>query len=1277
MTTPLSNISTFYNQFLTSVMPKRATLLVIVVLGLLGGMGWVHVTEKEQYLIQRNFRLLNLWGQDLSQKIQSYQKVFEVGASGIQENLNPKSESKSKLSPVTPNDGRNLSIRTREKDKPQPKKVPNNRVAKQGPQGELISVDCDPDSQPNKSPSGSVPTGDRIQTQAENVKYQLRRMCEAEGLTKIQAQIKKPQSEKPGLEVISNQLHPLIQITYSADPATSSDPATAIEIIGKVNLGSFLQRLTNRGTFSEVLLFALPHTPSQSATLLFQSDFKEFSWDDLSERAQPVTSQSWLGNLLGQNLSSPHSEVKVNLPIADNHFLFQVPGQSYHGFSHPIPIPGTANQKWVLVGLVEDATFTNNTLAISSTLLLGVMIGFLGIVIAIPLFHLKVLNPTDPLRLTHIMGLVLSALLGTGLVTFLALDTTIYWEGKQAFQHHLEESAQTIKNRFSAELLSVLSTLKQFDHSDYVQKDFHEVALPPSKNLNKIGERPVLLDGHIPKGCDPKRMVPVQPHQSKITSVGLCPPENISHAPEQPWYYGDFLYAFWMDPDGSLRINWARDTFHGKPVQGMTDNIALRGRQYVSAVTQHPTQLWQWPIFSPEGPLQQPYSFFLEPIISWTTGFNTVVASMPSSLGQHESQENWVAAIEFKFVSLMDNLVLPPGTGFAVIDEKDHRVLFHSEQGRNLREKFLIETDENPALQDLLSARTAGHAEGSYWGKPTSFYLLPLSPVPWSLVVFREMEILRSVNLVGLLVAGSLYGLWSLIVYWLLWIMLKGQNRHRKFSWLWPNIGNHNFYRIILIHNLGWFLLGMIGIFLRAGNPGEQLSIGLLVPMLCVGGIIALTMKHCQRPSLLTTNQAQSFFPNQKISLLAFPYSYSLMLTSGLLLLGVIPAYGCFSSVFNQEITLFSQYQLLETFKSFQASGKIPIPRSKWEPSASINTVSLNAVDLPENCAKEAAPSTATPDTVSQYSLGLYPDFFLKTSWNLCPKGSLPREEGHGLFERGFALLSQPFSPLLKHVSLWGFVGDSWPLAKDYIQDIHWGKNNGTASLYFRLEGTSVGSNQGVPLTFLRLGGNIGLSPWFLNGKLPSISNLTLEKFLGYLLVIGFVGFWLLKVPKFIADRALFLSYSVPTTSTLSTLFPRESPELMTNRLLIGFPGQGKTAFLATQLQASNMNHPSVLYFDLKAHSPDQWQAALMTGVQEKYRQNIQSIHVIIDHLDYQWKDPDINKQKLDFLEFFFNVPSRLFDQRHVGKQEKQPLVAEILGKGQPSTVTTKIPPPA
>ena len=84
MTTPLSNVSALFKKInIRAVSPKRATLVIIVILGLLGAGAWVMITDKEQYLAQRNFRLLNLWSQETRAKIASYENVFETAAAGI------------------------------------------------------------------------------------------------------------------------------------------------------------------------------------------------------------------------------------------------------------------------------------------------------------------------------------------------------------------------------------------------------------------------------------------------------------------------------------------------------------------------------------------------------------------------------------------------------------------------------------------------------------------------------------------------------------------------------------------------------------------------------------------------------------------------------------------------------------------------------------------------------------------------------------------------------------------------------------------------------------------------------------------------------------------------------------------------------------------------------------------------------------------------------------------------------------------------------------------
>ena len=90
MATGFSNMSGILkNVSMASVSPKRLTLVMLIALILLGGMGWIMISEKEEYLVQRNFRLLKLWSQDIASKIESSQKVFEFAAKGIMTSFHP------------------------------------------------------------------------------------------------------------------------------------------------------------------------------------------------------------------------------------------------------------------------------------------------------------------------------------------------------------------------------------------------------------------------------------------------------------------------------------------------------------------------------------------------------------------------------------------------------------------------------------------------------------------------------------------------------------------------------------------------------------------------------------------------------------------------------------------------------------------------------------------------------------------------------------------------------------------------------------------------------------------------------------------------------------------------------------------------------------------------------------------------------------------------------------------------------------------------------------
>ena len=56
---------------------KIWSLLGLVIIGLFGGLYFFHVTAQQEYLTKRNFRILESWNQELTNKIQSFESIFQ------------------------------------------------------------------------------------------------------------------------------------------------------------------------------------------------------------------------------------------------------------------------------------------------------------------------------------------------------------------------------------------------------------------------------------------------------------------------------------------------------------------------------------------------------------------------------------------------------------------------------------------------------------------------------------------------------------------------------------------------------------------------------------------------------------------------------------------------------------------------------------------------------------------------------------------------------------------------------------------------------------------------------------------------------------------------------------------------------------------------------------------------------------------------------------------------------------------------------------------------
>ncbi|HEV2731248.1 MAG TPA: hypothetical protein VGV15_14550, partial [Terriglobales bacterium] len=177
------------------------------------------------------------------------------------------------------------------------------------------------------------------------------------------------------------------------------------------------------------------------------------------------------------------------------------------------------------------------------------------------------------------------------------------------------------------------------------------------------------------------------------------------------------------------------------------------------------------------------------------------------------------ASLTSEPLSLIDP-ILPFGYGFALVDATG-LVLFHSDKTKNQHENFLQESDWNKQLQ----AAMFGHSTQSsltvkYLGNDYQMRVVPVmgvSQAPWSLIVFRDLTFVRTLNLQSMTMTSllllAILGIPAMVIA--IWCLI----RQPKFAaeWLWPNRARLStyIYQIVIYTSL-------IILFLSLGFTGSS-----------------------------------------------------------------------------------------------------------------------------------------------------------------------------------------------------------------------------------------------------------------------------------------------------------------------------------------------------------------------------------------------------------------------------------------------------------------------
>ena len=344
--------------------------------------------------------------------------------------------------------------------------------------------------------------------------------------------------------------------------------------------------------------------------------------------------------------------------------------------------------------------------------------------------------------------------------------------------------------------------------------------------------------------------------------------------------YPYFDMAFWINSKGDQQGKWTVK-------KALTPMINVKERDYFKNAKED--RLWS----------MNSSRFYLESIISLTTGETSAVLSVPfTTAGAPGNTEIAVAAIETKLLSVI-RPVVPAGFGYAVI-APGGKVLFHSDNTRNLRENFLQETDDDLGLQAALYGGNSDWIDAHYWGTGHRLYVIPLKGVPWSLVVYREKQILRTTNLELLSTSIILFLLYSLMTLIFQWLGYLGLSVFRSpkggANWLWPDPGCTGLYYRITVVNI---LLSALFCLLLFGPTSWGMRIlALLIPS---AGLLYAFFALGGKPAEETADRRPDSFRRDPA---VFRRGYLFSGFSLLVLVGILPAVAFFKLSHGSEMEL-------------------------------------------------------------------------------------------------------------------------------------------------------------------------------------------------------------------------------------------------------------------------------------------------------------------------------------------------------------------------------------
>ena len=663
------------------------------------------------------------------------------------------------------------------------------------------------------------------------------------------------------------------------------------------------------------------------ANLLFAGDI------GASDLGSELSKSSPAGQSTGKGADGLEFQIHVERKD-DTTFFKKVPtrqevtvgGKSMYVFALPLNLPAInkeqktlegnpeGNRSYILLGLVSKDKLRNETWQLSPSVLLILLLIAVLTLLVLPLLKLFSMGSQDQWSLRDLTLVVGAGIIGTGLLTLALVDAGAFWWTKEQVDDELGEFADAMVKHTHEEISEAITQLNIFDEirdtklEEDKQKTENKLAGAMRwKELNDFRS----LEKEMKEGTGCHEM-----KQNLTPAYAMLNVLQMDEIKRLGPSLKTFDSVFWVDCAGRLVAQWdarTKDDYFPPIVTNLSDRP-----YFADVINQRYLHMHVNGIDKP---------FTIQPLFSRIDGSNNVVIAIRSRINLSDKPEAAiVAGLESRFLSLFDPIV-PPGLGYAVVDGSNGKVLFHSQGQRNLREKFFEETDNNMKLKALITSRAQGCEYGTYGGNSHRFCVREFRDIPWALVVFKNMEPLRTANLEAVTVASILFMIYASAV---LGVVIAGISGYKVKigrqglpevlpAWLWPSKERHAQYVASALVTLVLLLVGLLSLWWL---PPQYAFVTGVILLPIIGAFVAYTLLN--RESLLTSCTSPG-------AIVDYRQAYIVVCGTMLALCSVLPSAVCMTLSYESEQTLLLKAGVLDLAKSFSKSADLIRERYQYQ----------------------------------------------------------------------------------------------------------------------------------------------------------------------------------------------------------------------------------------------------------------------------------------------------------------------------------------------------------